>query len=160
MRSVKDTTQRSHSPSQRCLFPASAFVEWQGATQGPKTTYRIGRRDGDLFAMAGLYGAWKSPAGDEIQSCVRGVCAPNALMAPIHDRMPLILLSDDEDAWLDPDLVEVEQITRYLRPYPHDLLEAVASECGASRCALGVNFIGHHTKRSSKRRPGLGGVGQ
>jgi putative SOS response-associated peptidase YedK len=62
--------------------------------------------------------------GAEIPSCARGVCAPNALMAPIHDRMPVILLPDDEEAWLDPDLIEVEQITRYLRPYPDELLEA------------------------------------
>jgi putative SOS response-associated peptidase YedK len=113
--------------SQRCLLPASAFFEWQGATSGAKTTYRIGRRDGDLFAMAGLYDTWKTPSGAELQTCAIITCAPNALMAPIHDRMPVILLPDDEDAWLDPDLVEVEQITSYLRPYPDDLLEAAAS---------------------------------
>jgi putative SOS response-associated peptidase YedK len=113
--------------SQRCLFLASAFFEWQGYTKGAKTKYRIGRRDGDLFAMTGLYDTWKTPSGDEIASCVRGACAPNTLMAPIHDRMPVILLPDDEDAWLDPDLIEVEQITSYLQPYPDNLLDAVAS---------------------------------
>jgi putative SOS response-associated peptidase YedK len=46
-------------------------------------------------------------------------------MAPIHNRMPVILLPDDEDAWLDPDMTEVERITEYLRPYPDELLEAV-----------------------------------
>jgi putative SOS response-associated peptidase YedK len=47
------------------------------------------------------------------------------MMAPIHNRMPVILLPEDEEAWLDPDMIEVEAITSYLRPYPDELLEAV-----------------------------------
>jgi putative SOS response-associated peptidase YedK len=39
--------------------------------------------------------------------------------------MPVILLPDEEEAWLDPDMTEVEAITSYLRPYPAELLEAV-----------------------------------
>jgi putative SOS response-associated peptidase YedK len=117
-------TFRQPIRSQRCLLPASAFFEWHGSPSGAKTKYRIGRRDGELFAMAGLFDTWKTPSGAEIQSCAIITCAPNELMAPIHDRMPVILLPDDEEAWLDPDLVEVEQITSYLRPYPDELLEA------------------------------------
>ena len=46
------------------------------------------------------------------------------MLAPIRNRMPVILLPEDEDAWLDPDMIEVEAITSYLRPYPDELLEA------------------------------------
>ena len=113
--------------SQRCLLPASAFFEWQGATttKGAKTKYRIGRKDGEMFGLAGLYDVWKSPGGYELTTCTIITCQPNAVMAPIHNRMPVILLPDDEDAWLDPDMTEVERITSYLRPYPDALLEAV-----------------------------------
>ena len=110
--------------SQRCLLPASAFFEWQG-TKGAKTKYRIGRKDGDMLALAGLYDVWKSPAGVELTTCTIITCQPNAIMAPIHNRMPVILQPEDEDAWLDPDMTEVEAITSYLRPYPDDLLDAV-----------------------------------
>ena len=50
--------------TQRCLLPASAFFEWQGATgvtKGAKVKYRIGRKDGEMFGLAGLYDVWKSP---------------------------------------------------------------------------------------------------
>lgn len=110
--------------TQRCLLPASAFFEWQGV-KGAKTKYRIDRKDGDLFGLAGLYDVWKSPDGYELRTCTIITCAPNAVLAPIHNRMPVILLPEDEDAWLDPDMIEVEAITSYLRPYPDELLEAV-----------------------------------
>jgi len=109
--------------TQRCLLPASAFFEWQGATKGAKTKYRIGRKDGEMFGLAGLYDVWKSPSGYELTTCTIITCAPNTVMAPIHNRMPVILLPEDEEAWLDPDMTEVERITEYLRPYPDDLLE-------------------------------------
>ena len=110
--------------TQRCLLPASGFFEWQGV-KGAKVKYRIGRRDGDMFALAGLYDVWKSPTGYELTSCTIITCQPNAILAPIHNRMPVILLPEDEEAWLDPDMTEVERITSYLRPYPDELLEAV-----------------------------------
>lgn len=110
--------------TQRCLIPASAFYEWQGTVKGAKTKMRIGRRDGEMFGMAGLYDTWTQPDGDEVQTCAIITCAPNTLMAPIHNRMPVILLSEDEDAWLNPDMTEADEIVRYLRPYPDDLLEA------------------------------------
>jgi putative SOS response-associated peptidase YedK len=74
--------------------------------------------------MAGLYDTCETQAGDEVQTCAIITCAPNSLMAPIHTRMPVILLPEDEDAWLNPDLTEPEEILHYLRPYPDDLLQA------------------------------------
>lgn len=110
--------------TQRCLLPASAFFEWKASGKGPKTKYRIARRDGEMFAFAGLYDTWMSPSGNQLTTCTIITCAPNAIVAPIHNRQPVILLPHEEDAWLDPDLSEVEEITRFLRPCPDDLLEA------------------------------------
>jgi putative SOS response-associated peptidase YedK len=109
---------------QRCLLPASAFFEWQG-TKGAKIKYRIARPDGEMFGLAGLYDVWKSPGGHELTTCTIITCQPNSVLAPIHNRMPVIVLPDDEEEWLNPDMTEVGAITRYLRPYPAELLEAV-----------------------------------
>lgn len=113
--------------TQRCLLPASAFFEWhsEAGSKTAKVKYRIARKDGDMFALAGLYDVWKSPNGAELTTCTIITCQPNAVMAPIHNRMPVILKPEDEDAWLDPDMTEVEEITSYLQPCPDELLEAL-----------------------------------
>ncbi len=118
---------------QRCIIPASAFFEWQGkpGSPGAKVKYRIARKDGGLFGFAGLYDTWRdphapgNPAGGELTTCTIITTQPNDLVAPIHNRMPVILLPEDEDHWLDPDMTEPEEIVSLLRPYPAELLQAM-----------------------------------
>jgi putative SOS response-associated peptidase YedK len=110
--------------SQRVIIPASAFFEWQGE-KGRKTKYRIARRDGDMFGFAGLYDSWTSPAGEALTTCTIITTTPNQELQPIHNRMPVILLPEDEEDWLNPDMTEVAAITTYLRPYPDGLLETM-----------------------------------
>jgi putative SOS response-associated peptidase YedK len=112
--------------SGRCIIPASALFEWSGA-HGHKTRYRIARTDGDLFGFAGLYDTWRSPDGRELQTCTIITTTPNKVVEPIHDRMPVILLPDDEDEWLNPDMTEPEAILPYLKPYPDELLTAAVA---------------------------------
>jgi putative SOS response-associated peptidase YedK len=112
--------------AKRCIIPASAFFEWTGA-RGHTTKYRIARRDGDLLGFAGLYDTWRSRDGDELKTCTVIMTTPNAVMAPIHTRMPVILLPDQEEAWLDPGMTEPQEILSYLRPYPDELLEAAVA---------------------------------
>lgn len=112
--------------SQRCIIPASAFFEWKGQP-GRKVKYRIGRKDGDLFGFAGLYDTRRDPNGDELTTCSIITTTPNSLVAPIHNRMPVILLPEDEERWLDPDMTEPERIVQLLRPYPDSLLMAQAA---------------------------------
>jgi len=109
---------------QQCIIPASAFFEWKG-NPGAKAKYRIARKDGDLFGFAGLYEHWRDPNTDgELTTCTIITTQPNALVAPIHTRMPVILLPEDEDHWLDPDMSEPDEITGLLQPYPADLMMA------------------------------------
>ena len=115
---------------QRCIIPASAFFEWQGKSgrPGAKVKYRIARKDGDLFGFAGLYDTWRDPsdpASDELTTCTILTTQPNDHMAPIQNRMPVILLPQDEDHWLDPDTTEPEEIVGLLRPCPAELLQAM-----------------------------------
>ncbi len=79
-----------------------------------------------MFGLAGLYDVWKSPNGHELTTCTIITCQPNSVMAPIHNRMPVILLPEDEEDWLNPDMTEVEEITSYFKSYPDDLLDAIA----------------------------------
>ncbi len=116
---------------QRCIIPASAFFEWKG-TPGTKVKYRIARKDGELFGFAGLYDTWSdrgggggSSGGGELSTCTIVTTQPNELVAPIHNRMPTILLPEDEDRWIDPDLTEPDELVRLLRPYPAELMQAI-----------------------------------
>src|SRR5690242_15248710 len=86
-----------HKPSfkkplrfQRCIIPASAFFEWKGNPgANVKVKYRIARRDGDLFGFAGLYEHWHDQSGGAVTRCTIITTAPNELMMPIHNRMPV-----------------------------------------------------------------------
>ena len=104
----------------RCLVPATGFFEWQKQGKG-KQPYRIRRADGEPFAFAGLY---EEPDGEEGHPSYTVITTDaNELMAQIHDRMPVILRAEDEEAWLDPDTPE-ERLKQLLRPYPERELEA------------------------------------
>ena len=57
--------------------------------------------DGAPFWLAGLWERWIGPDGSEVDSCCVLTTAPNALVAPLHDRMPVIVPAGLEQAWLD-----------------------------------------------------------
>lgn len=108
--------------ARRCLVPASGFYEWQPADRG-KQPYCIRLRGGDLFAFAGLYDLWRDDEGNELHSYTIITTTPNAVVAPIHNRMPVILRREDEDVWLDTDAGPA-QLRSLLAPYPADEMEA------------------------------------
>lgn len=87
----------------RCLVPADGFFEWK--KDGPKSKTKqpmwIHPREGTMFAFAGLWARAKTDAG-EVHSFAIVTGPPNELVAPIHDRMPVILDRSAWDAWLDP----------------------------------------------------------
>jgi putative SOS response-associated peptidase YedK len=87
----------------RCLVPADGFYEWAGEGDA-KRAYLISRRDGAPFAFAGLWERWTAPdTGEASDSFTIVTTAANALLAPLHPRMPVILDPADHARWLDPD---------------------------------------------------------
>ena len=118
----------------RCLIPADGFYEWKAAASG-KLPMRIRLKSRALFSMAGLYETWQSPEGEKISSCTILTTEPNSLMAPIHDRMPVILRPEDEALWLDRSVQEPSAIQRLLVPYSASELEAypVSAQVGSVR---------------------------
>ena len=89
--------------SRRCLIPASGFYEWTSGHSGKRIPMWIRNRDGSIpIALAGIWNRWNGPEG-AVESCSIITTAPNGLMSPIHDRMPVILDPGDFGLWLDLD---------------------------------------------------------
>lgn len=107
----------------RCLIPADGFYEWQAAAGG-KQPYHIRLADGGLMAFAGLYEHWKAPDGEWLHTCTILTTEANALMRPLHDRMPVILAPEHYSMWLDPGLRDAGPLQPLLAPYPPELMAA------------------------------------
>lgn len=120
---LKDKTAfRQSLASKRCIVPLDGFYEWK--TNGKqKTPYRIIAKDQDIFSVAGLWDSWQNTNGDTIHSFTIITIAPNTLMKEIHDRMPAMLLKENESLWLDNDLNGKDAL-QLLLPYPSDQMEA------------------------------------
>lgn len=107
----------------RCIIPADGFYEWMKTTAG-KQPFRIALRSRELFSLAGLYDTWLKPDGSKLSTCTILTTEPNALMSPIHNRMPVILKQEDEAMWLDRSQQNQQSLNRLLVPYPDGELEA------------------------------------
>jgi len=112
--------------SRRCLIVADGFYEWQ-KTEGRRQPYLIEMKDSRPFGIAGLWERWEK--GDEpVESCAMLTTGANALMEPIHDRMPVILSPKQFDQWLDPDFKDAIKLMELMQPYKaKDLLAYAVS---------------------------------
>ncbi len=109
----------------RCLIPATGFYEWQkNPGQKSKTPMYIQLKSGSPFAFAGLWEDWRSPDGSQVLSCTIITTEPNSFMAPIHNRMPVILPPDAYDTWLAIGEVERGALQSLLKPYPAEEMTA------------------------------------
>ena len=85
----------------RCLIPASGFYEWGVDAAGKKQPFFVRPRGEPLLAIAGLWERWRAPSGEPLETCVIVTTEANATLAPIHDRMPVVLTRAAQDVWLD-----------------------------------------------------------
>ena len=95
------TAFRDAFESNRCLIVADGFYEWWAEETGKKPVW-ITRPSREPFAFAGLWAEARRGDGPSIHSCAIVTCEPGEVVAPIHDRMPVILDQGDEGEWLDP----------------------------------------------------------
>ncbi|GMV37135.1 MAG: hypothetical protein AMXMBFR61_16430 [Fimbriimonadales bacterium] len=105
----------------RCLMPADGFYEWQ-PTNGRKQPVYIRLAGGEPFAFASLWEIWKSPDGEVLETCTLLTTEPNEVMAPIHNRMPVILRPEESDAWLAPE-ARLGDLLGLLKPFPSEAME-------------------------------------
>ena len=104
-------------------YPGNGFYEWRQREDG-KQPYRFRRKDLEPFAFAGIW-EFARLAGEEILSAAMIVGEPNPLVGGIHDRMPVMLMSEDYDRWLGR-ANSADELKALLRPYDADLMEAYA----------------------------------
>jgi putative SOS response-associated peptidase YedK len=124
--------------SKRCLIPADGFYEWREnensakKSRATKTPLHIKRKDGELFAFAGLWDEWqpKPQAGSTpdtdakpLRTCTIITSQPNEFLATVHHRMAVVLPPDLEEAWLDPSLDDADELLQMLSPRESEELE-------------------------------------
>lgn len=108
----------------RCIVPVSGFYEWQ-PTAGSKQPYFIKMADDSPMYFAGLWEQWKRPEDEGfLETFTILTTAANDLVAPIHDRMPVILLPDSFNLWLSHSMHDPVQLQGMYQPFPLDLLDA------------------------------------
>jgi putative SOS response-associated peptidase YedK len=108
------TAFRDAFQASRCLIVADGFYEWRAEETGKKPVW-ITRPSREPFAFAGLRAEARRADGSSIHSCAIVTCEPGEVVAPIHDRMPVILEQEAEAGWLDPE-AEPKELQELLVP--------------------------------------------
>jgi putative SOS response-associated peptidase YedK len=127
-------TFRDAMQRRRCLFPADGFYEWRadGARTRP---YFIRPRSGGPIAFAGLWETWSGPNGEEVETACIVTTTANRVLAPIHDRMPVVIAPDAFDLWLDSARVNAATAAALIMPAPDNLFEAYEISAAVNRTA-------------------------
>jgi putative SOS response-associated peptidase YedK len=97
--SLRRGSFKSMLGNRRCVIPAEGFYEWR-EEDGAKQPYYVARKDGKPIMLAGIWD-YSEVKGDRVASFAILTDEPNELVAPYHDRMPVVL--EDVQRWLDPD---------------------------------------------------------
>jgi putative SOS response-associated peptidase YedK len=110
----------------RCVIPCDGYYVWQTSADGrARQPMRIVMNHRRAFGIAGLYDVWRSPSdGSELRTVTLLTTAPNRLVAPMSDRMPVILDREGIDIWLDPSMKDRNRLRFLLRPLPHEEMRA------------------------------------
>ena len=109
----------------RCLLPASGFYEWRRGPGKEKQAFWIRPKGGGIIAFAGLWETWSDRDGGEIDSGCILTTSANRTIAPIHQRMPVVIAPEDFARWLDVGDYKPAAVADLLCPAPEDLFEAI-----------------------------------
>jgi putative SOS response-associated peptidase YedK len=135
---------RNAMKRRRCLFPADGFYEWKRTQVGPdrsgqkntetKRPHFIRAKDGGPLAFAGLWETWIGPGGEEMETAAIVTTTANRTLAPLHDRMPVIVPPGAFDMWLDPN-ADAAMAAALIAPANDDLLETYEVSTAVNRTA-------------------------
>lgn len=120
----------------RCIVPADAFYEWKrNATVSPTTArsrrpaplpYCFRPAQGGMFAFAGLWEFWREPGSGErsgrpfLVTCTIITTDANEVVAPVHDRMPVVLAPETWADWLSEGSLDESLLSELFQPAPDD----------------------------------------
>jgi len=114
---------RSAFKQHRCLIPADGWYEWTFIPgEKYKQPWYFIAQDGQPLAFAGLWEHWEQ-RDQVLETCTVIVCSANEVAKPVHDRMPVILGSDDWSDWLDP-TYPADAAKTMLQPCPESWITA------------------------------------
>lgn len=105
----------------RCIIPASGYYEWEARADGKQPWYFTARNGDPILLIAGLWETWKDPEPphETVRSATMVITEPNAFVAKVHDRMPVLLTRDTMGDWLSG--AKGEEL---LKPAPEDAVQA------------------------------------
>ena len=120
----KVTFRKIMEKGRRCLILADGFYEWQAPAQGkgPKTPFYFHLKERKPFAFAGLWDYSQLPDGQSAPTCAIITCAPNSLVSPVHNRMPVMLDAQKGWAWMADQ--PAAQLLSLLQPFPAEQMAA------------------------------------
>ena len=111
----------------RCLIPADGFYEWR-TLAGKKVPFFVTMKNGQPFAMAGLWERWReSEDAEPLDSCTIITTQPNELVSELHDRMPAIVPPEHFGAWLDREVRDTEALGELIETYRSDAMRVAAA---------------------------------
>ncbi len=123
--SEKPSFRDAWRKGRRCIVPLDAFYEWKTLPNGKKQPYAICRLDGGLMALAGLWESKRMPDGSILRTFTIITTTANALLAQLHDRMPVILAAEEVPHWLGETEMPLADVAKLLRPCPPEGLQMI-----------------------------------
>ncbi len=125
---------RAAMKRRRCLIPADGFYEWQAAGDRKRPFY-VHAKSGEPLAFAGLWETWTGPNGEALDTAAIVTTRANKTLAPIYERMPVIVPPEAFDLWLNAGEVDAATAAALIAPAPDGLLEAYEISTAVNRTA-------------------------
>ncbi len=107
----------------RGIVPASGYFEWKHVGKA-KIPYYFRMKDGTPLGLAAIWEEWKAPDDTPLHTLSILTTAANRIVAPIHDRMPVILHPDEYSTWLSKHITNPGELQALYHPFPAELLDS------------------------------------
>jgi putative SOS response-associated peptidase YedK len=105
----------------RGLIIVSEFFESRHVTPTKREPHRIWPDDSRPMALACIWERWKQPHDAPLDTFAIVTVPANALIAPVHDRMPAVIAESEWPKWLGEVPASIEELKALLRPCEHQM---------------------------------------
>ncbi len=116
--------------NQRCIVPVNGFFEWKvemdADNKKRKIKHLFSLPDEKVFSLAGIFGEFQDEINNSYMAFVIITVEPNSIVAPIHNRMPVILPEEQESRWLNSNEEESYRLMELMVPYKDNIAPLLA----------------------------------